>query len=127
MLWRMVNNISTSRNIYIVSNITLEKEHMVLGRKWKIAQEVTCKSLISTFPRYGQLEGVRESLILHAASGGITENCFTLSTETILFSMKQLIYMAQNMTAFKDNPYDNVRPTFSAISNDSLSNNLTNS
>jgi hypothetical protein len=43
-------------------------------------------------------------LILHSASDGMVVNCFILSTETILFSMKQLIHTAQNNTELRDRP-----------------------
>lgn len=68
------------------------------------SQLVTCNSLISTLPWSGQFRGGRRSLIRHAASDGIFVNCLILSTDTILFSMKQLMYMAQNNTAFRDKP-----------------------
>ena len=74
----------------------------------------TLRSTTSMSPFVGQLAAGRQSLILHAASEGMFENCFILSTETILFSMKQLIQIAQNNTELSDRPYDSDRPTYSA-------------
>lgn len=79
-----------------------------------ISWESTLRSMTSMSPFVGQLESGRQSLILHAASEGIFVNCLILSTETILFSMKQLIQMAQNNTWLRDRPYDSDRPTYSA-------------
>lgn len=74
----------------------------------------TLRSIMSMSPFVGQLASGKQSLILHVASEGMFVNCFILSTETILFSMKQLIQMAQNNTWLSDRPYDSDRPTYSA-------------
>lgn len=74
----------------------------------------TCTFFNSTFPDIGQLGGGTISFFLHSASDGITVNCFILSTETILFSIKQLMYIAKYSTALRDSPYDSAKPTFSA-------------
>lgn len=57
-------------------------------------------------PFVGQFGSGKQSLILQAASDGMFVNCFILSTETILFSTKQLVQIARKMAEFKDRPYE---------------------
>lgn len=87
---------------------------MLQYSKQSSRRPITCKSLRSILPWTGQFGGGTRSLISQAGSDGITVNCFIRSTDTILFSIKQLIYMAQNSTPFRDNPYERDKPTFSA-------------
>lgn len=75
---------------------------------------LTLRSSRCTLPWKGQFEGGRVSFLSHSDSEGISVNCLILSTETILFSTKQLMYMAKNRTEFRDSPYDRDNPTFSA-------------
>lgn len=70
----------------------------------KQSAQVTCKAISSTLPLFGHPGGGRQSFLFHSASDGILVNCFILSTETILFSNKQLIYITKNITLLSDNP-----------------------
>jgi hypothetical protein len=60
--------------------------------------------MTSMSPLVGQFVLGRQSFILHVTSDGMFVNCLILSTETILFSMKQLIQMAKNNTWLRDRP-----------------------
>lgn len=59
---------------------------MPLSTRGVVGRYRTWRSLSSTLPWAGQFGGGRWLLLCHAASGWILENCFILSTETILFS-----------------------------------------
>uniref|UniRef100_A0A7C8ZKD3 Uncharacterized protein n=1 Tax=Opuntia streptacantha TaxID=393608 RepID=A0A7C8ZKD3_OPUST len=88
---------------------------MPLSTRGVLGLYLTCKSLISTLPCDGQFGGGWRSLMVHAASEGISVNCFILSTDTILFSTKQLMYIAQNSVPLRESPYESDKPTFSGL------------
>jgi hypothetical protein len=77
---------------------------MSKSEKKNEAFQVTFRSVISMFPLLGQFGQGRQSLISHLASEGILLNCLILSTDTILFSMKQLTHMVQNSAEFRESP-----------------------
>jgi hypothetical protein len=78
------------------------------------AFQITFRSIISIFPLLGQFGEGRQSFIRHSASEGMLLNCLILSTDTILFSMKQLIDMVQNNAELRESPYERDSPTNSA-------------
>lgn len=104
---------STTNNTDLLSPLMLRV--IPLSTRGVFGRYLTCKSSSSTLPWFGQSEGGTKSLFRHSASDGMHENCFNLSTETILFSTKQLTKTDQNSTLLRDKPYDNDKPTFSGL------------